>query len=413
MSTEKLRTQKVTKRSVGGVIGLTFLMVLLLVFPNVVYALTFRSPQQLGAGLDPSIAVDGSNVYAVYRSLQGAVCYPTSCFNDVFFTESTNGGASFSTPIDVSKDVYQSLWPVVASSGPYIYVAWENSTLSSNPQVVLSRSTDGGTTFGAATDLSNDVGYTQNIAVAASGSNVYIVWQDQTPGNYHVFYRLSTDYGADFSPTADLSNGPAGPPTLSLTASGSVYVAWTSGPGGVFVRRSTDGGNTFGATYTIAAQAGSRSLFATDSRVYAVWTQQVPRHKNIPAHYDVFFAESTNGGGTFSQAVDLSNSPGPDSYRPRVGVVGGTSIVYVAWLETTSSSSYSLFVSSSSNGGATFTSPPLKVSNSVYYAFGEYGDNGGYGQQYLAAPTGSSNVYLVWYQSVGGSNYEVYLARGS
>ncbi len=390
----------------------------LLVLPNVVYALTFSSPQQLGAGLDPSIAVDGSNVYAVWREvdLQGVVvCYPTYCFNDVFFTKSTDGGASFSTPIDVSKDVYQSLYPVVASSGgsSYIYVAWENSTASSNPQVVLSRSTDGGSTFGAATNLSNDAGYTQNIAVAASGSNVYVVWQDDTPGNFHVFYRLSTDYGADFYPTVDLSNGPAGPPTLSLTSSGSVYVAWTYGPGGVFVRRSTDGGNTFGATYTIAAKAGSRILFATDSIVYAAWTQQVPRYRNIPAHYDAFFAESTNGGGTFSQAVDLSNSPGPDSYRPRIGVVGGTGSVYVAWLEATSSSSYSLFLSSSSNGGATFTSPPLKVSSSVYYAFGEYGDNGGYGQQYLAAPSGSSNVYLVWYQNVGGSNYEVYLARGS
>ncbi len=391
-------------------------MVLLLVFPNVVYALTFQSPQQLGAGLDPSIAVDGSNVYAVWRSLQGAICYPTGCFNDIFFTKSSNGGASFSTPIDVSHDVYQSLWPVVASSGgnSYIYVAWENnSAFYNNPQVVLSRSTDGGSTFGAATDLSNDVGYTQNIALAASGSNVYIVWQDQTPGNYHVFYRLSTDYGVDFSPTVDLSNGPAGPPTLSLTASGSVYVAWTYGPGGVFVRRSMDGGNTFGATYTIAAQAGSRVLFATDSSVYAVWTQQVPRYRNIPSHYDVFFAESTNGGGTFSQGVNLSNSPGPDSYRPRIDAVSGTSNVYVAWLEATSSSSYSLFISSSGNGGATFTSPQLKVSSSVYYTFGEYGDNGGYGQQYLAAPTASSNVYLVWYQNVGGSNYEVYLARGS
>ncbi len=380
---------------------------LLLVLPGIAFALTFQPAQGLGVGLDPSIAVDGQNVYVVWRGTQGAVCYPTSCLNDVFFTQSTNGGASFSTPIDVSKDVYQSLYPVVASSGSNIYVAWENSTGSSNPQVVFSRSTDGGSTFSAAVDLSNDAGYTQNLIVAAAGSNVYLVWQDNAPGNFQILFRQSTDYGADFNPILNLSNGPAGAPTLSLTSS-SIYVAWTYGPGGVNVRRSTDGGTTFGGTYIIAAPAGSRVLFASDSNVYAVWAQQLPRHKNIPPHYDIFFTESTDGGKTFSTAINLSNGV-VNSYRPRISVSGGASI-YVAWIESTSYTSYSLFLSSSSNGGATFTSPPLMVSNSVSPYFSQ--DNGWYGQQYLAAY--GSNVYLVWYQQVQNTNsYEVYLALGS
>ncbi len=384
------------------------LLLFVLVFPGIAYALTFQQPQQLAAGvgccLDPSIAVDGQNVYVVWRGTEGAVCYPTYCLNDVFFTESTNGGASFSTPINVSHDVYSSLNPVVASSGSNIYVAWENSTLYSNPQAVFSHSTNGGSTFSAAVDLSNDAGYTQNLIIAASGSNVYVVWNDNTPGTQQIFYRLSTNYGADFSPVVNLSNAPAGPPTLSLTST-SIYVAWTYGGPGVYVRRSTDGGNTFGATYTIAAQAGSRVLFATDNNVYAVWTQLVPRYRNIPSHYQTFFAESTNGGSTFSTATNLSNSP-VDSYRPRIAVSGSS--VYVAWLDATSYSSYSLIIRSSSDGGVTFGSP-VTVSSAVtpYFSY----DNGLYGQQYLAVS--GSSVYLVWYQNPSDSYYEVYLARGS
>jgi len=388
------------------------IMALVLLFmqilPETAYALTFQPSQGLGAGLDPSIAVDGQNVYVVWRDTKGAVCYPTTCFNDIFFSESTNGGASFSTPINVSHDLASSLFPVIASSGSNIYVAWENSTLYSNPQVYFSRSTNGGSTFsGAAIDLSNDAGYTQNIAVASSGSDVYVVWQDNTPGNYQIFYRLSTDYGANFNPTVNLSNSPAGAPTLSLTST-SIYVAWTYGPGGVKVRRSTDGGNSFGGIYTIAAQAGSRVLFASDSNVYAVWPQQVPRDRNIPPHTDVFFSQSTDGGKTFSTAINLSKGV-VNSYRPRISVSGSGNI-YVAWLEATSYTYYSLFATSSSNGGAIFDSP-LLVSSAVSPYFSQ--DVLLYGQQYLAVS--GSNVYLTWYQEnpAGSANYEVYLARGS
>ena len=42
-------------------------------------------------------------------------------------------------------------------------------------------------------------------SIAVSG-NVYVVWKDNTPGNDEVFYRRSTDGGATFGSTVNLSN---------------------------------------------------------------------------------------------------------------------------------------------------------------------------------------------------------------
>ena len=385
---------------------------LLLLISPVAYALTFQPVQELGIGLSPSIAVDGLNVYVAWRDIRV-----------VLLTRSGDGGQSFSTPISVTNDINSSSFPVVAASGSYVYVAWLNINccpISGYPDIYFSRSTDGGISFGASINISNNPGDSQNAIVAAEGSNVYVVWQDDTPGNYDVFIRRSTDFGASFEPAINLSNSPANSGWISLSLTGSsIYVAWSEAfttPYGVkYVRRSTDGGATFGGTYSIStpAQTVPRVLFASDNNVYAVWLQQVPRVKNNPENYDVFFARSIDGGVTFSQPINISSNPS-DSWRPRISVSGST--VYVAWVDgglTVSKGQLDrtsdLFLRQSTDAGTTFGAA-VKVTDAADYTFRQ--DSVWYGQQYLAAAGG--NVYLVWYQQIPNTyTYEVYLRRGS
>jgi hypothetical protein len=64
-------------------------------------------------------------------------------------------------------------------------------------------------------------------------SNIYVVWTDNTPGNYEILFRKSTDDGNTFSSTINLSNNPG---TSLLSASTPqiavagwippVYVVW-------------------------------------------------------------------------------------------------------------------------------------------------------------------------------------------
>lgn len=67
-------------------------------------------------------------------------------------------------------------------------------------------STDGGATFGSTTNLSNNAGNSAFPAIAASGNNVYVVWHDDTLGNNEILYKKSTDGGANFGDITNLSN---------------------------------------------------------------------------------------------------------------------------------------------------------------------------------------------------------------
>ncbi len=40
---------------------------------------------------------------------------------------------------------------------------------------------------------------------AASGNNRFVAWYDNTPGNYEIFFRRSTDNGVTWKPTVNLS----------------------------------------------------------------------------------------------------------------------------------------------------------------------------------------------------------------
>lgn len=43
-------------------------------------------------------------------------------------------------------------------------------------------------------------------AVAATGNHVYVVWEENPPGSPEIWYRRSTNGGANFGGTVNLSN---------------------------------------------------------------------------------------------------------------------------------------------------------------------------------------------------------------
>ncbi|MGI0013927.1 MAG: sialidase family protein, partial [Nitrososphaera sp.] len=81
---------------------------------------------------------------------------------------------------------------------------------------------------------------------AASGSNRFVVWYDDTPGNYEIFFRRSTDNGATWKYTRNLSNNADVSNDPQLAVSGSnIYVVWSDyapGNADILSKRSTDGG---------------------------------------------------------------------------------------------------------------------------------------------------------------------------
>ena len=95
--------------------------------------------------------------------------------------------------------------PSIAESGNNVYVVWRDNTPGSY-DILYRRSTDGGASFGSTVNLSNNDGHSDLPAIATSGSNVYVVWFDNTPGNFEIFLRKSVNTGDTFGSTVNYSH---------------------------------------------------------------------------------------------------------------------------------------------------------------------------------------------------------------
>jgi hypothetical protein len=174
--------------------------------------------------------------------------------NDILFKRNT---ISFDPLIDIGDGDSPRAAPAVAASGNNVHVVWR-SLSGGRGEIVYRRSTDGGGDVrGGSGNLSSTVGESSAPAVAASGNNVYVVWSDNSPGNFEILYRRSTDGGASFGDTVNISDasGSAGPPNTApaVAASGNnVYVVWGDHGRNISYRRSTDGGADFGSTVHIS-----------------------------------------------------------------------------------------------------------------------------------------------------------------
>src|SRR6267143_85253 len=88
------------------------------------------------------------------------------------------------------------------------------------------------------------------VAVDSQGS-INIVWLDNTPSNYQIFFSGSIDRGATFSTPKNISNDPRGAdyPYMTVDSDDNINVAWVVSPRVVpriiFFSRSSDGGVTF------------------------------------------------------------------------------------------------------------------------------------------------------------------------
>jgi hypothetical protein len=256
---------------------------------------------------------------------------------------------SFSTTINLSNNPGTSSYPQIATSAGYQYVVWQDDT-PGRPNTFFRAGNHNGTSFGPMINLSPGTGWSQNPQIAATGNNVYTVWQDNSTRTFNILFRASLDNGASFGPNINLDNLRLDSTIPQVAASGNnVYVVWQQAgtKPQVYFAWSNNGGTSFTAI-NLSNDAGSAlspQIAASGNNVYVVWRD------NTPGNDDIFFAVSTTNGTSFSSTVNLSNNPG-ESFNPAI-TVSGTN-VYVAWPDNTPGF-YNILFRASTNGGSTFT----------------------------------------------------------
>jgi BNR repeat-like domain len=133
----------------------------------------------------------------------------------IFFVYSTDGGATFSAPENISANAHysQGSHPVVAPDGT-LYVFWDGSTrLASLDSTYMVKSTDGGATWSKPLSISTltDIPPLRNTAfrvnsypaaAAAPNGDLYATWATEVDNHSVAVYSKSTDAGQTWSDPA-------------------------------------------------------------------------------------------------------------------------------------------------------------------------------------------------------------------
>jgi hypothetical protein len=316
---------------------------------------------------------------------------------------------AFSPALNVSNDAGDSQVPQIAvDARGNINIVWRDNS-PGNSSVFFSRSSDGGATFSAPVNLSNNPGGSAlfpQIAVDSAG-NIYVAWFDSSAESPSIFFRRSTDGGTTFSPSF---SGPAvrWPIFLGVDRSGGIYLLWaaddSSGVPQVIFSRSIDGGATFSnltisnsATGVNTSSVGSSTpgYLALDSTgsINVVWIESAsPRGPNL-----ILFSRSTDNGASFSGPTRVTGSAGTLSGVSALGVDGSGNI-HVLWTASNAGVENS-FLSRSSDGGTTFAAENFQSGPSDSFPFG------------AMAVDSQGGINVVW--NSGGQNPVLYFARSA
>ena len=230
---------------------------------------------------NPRIRVAESNVYLVWNEMTGKA-------SDIFFSASTDKGDSFSIPINVSNNPLESLDAGIAVNENNIYLVWNQKTTNSS-DIFFSKSVDNGKTFSEPINLSDSKDFSQtgrDTQIALSGNNIFVVWYEGSENDSDVFFIKSVDGGFTFSKPINLSQTTGRSELAQIAANKeNLYVIWhdySQGNGDVFLRESTDSGDTFGSIRNLSQNEEESNIFVlgpqiflTNNQVYTVWQDRM------------------------------------------------------------------------------------------------------------------------------------------
>jgi hypothetical protein len=345
------------------------------------------SSPSTGDGWEPAIAADPSAPYVYAGWMQYAG-------NHVFiaFRVSSDGGATWGTmrPLfDVNQGQYD-ICLVTTSSGA-VYASYMQGN-----HIMFQKSTDHGATFTAPIQVSGGTWADKPwIATSANGNDVYITWT--TRGNLYAVnsHNAGNTWSAPLKVTNEsgmyyFSNGGTVLPNGTAVMVGSEYpesgnVTGQTGPIPIAVFRTTNGGTSWtrsvpdtlftGATYATS----SVTTVASDANGTLVLVYSGSLAVGGNGH--VFVRRSTDSGATWSARTELTNSAGGADATSVAAAGKGNGQFAVTWMDARTGA-WNVFYRGSTDGGSTWSADvdisdatggaPYKTASGFGLPYGDY-----------------------------------------
>ena len=293
--------------------------------------------------------------------------------HSLYVSRSTDGGNTFSEPVSATGDhevhILRVERPAIAANDKgQVGVAWlELDFEGGNNKIWYALSEDSGQTFGSAQLVGEDPpGESAMVQVLLdSTGDPILTWLS---GNDLHFAR-SPDQGKSFSLAKTIGQGACEccQPDLILTEDQLMigYRALDSDESGAFrdaaLIRSLDGGETFEPVsfatdshwYINACPISGPSMAVHDKSIYMTWMDGRAVAPDNLLSSDVWFAESTDNGQTFSSNVKVSTGASTHNFLPKTAVGPGGRI-HLVWQAI---SPDAIYYATSDDLGHTFSAP--------------------------------------------------------
>jgi hypothetical protein len=349
-----------------------------------------------GDSMMPAVAIDsGDGIHVVWQDL-------TSGIAEICYKRSLSGGTTWSAIKILTWNSGASQYPAVAAdSSNRIHVVWQDDT-PGNAEIYYMKSGDRGTTWGAARRLTWEYGASGRPAIVVdSADRIHVAWQDDKTGTTEIYYRQSTDAGENWSAVRRLTwtSGISEYPALAVGSGTNIYVVWhddTPGNLEIYFKRSTDGGTTWDAAKRLSWTSGD------------CWAPDIAKGSGNAllvvycSEYDIFIKKSTDGGSSWSIAKRLTwNTENVGT----VVAVDSMNTIHLMWQRDYVHDEYDIFYKKSTDGGTTWSYAVDLTSSG--------GKMNGRSCGPAVAVDSSNTVYFVWYDEPYIDNFEIFCKKST
>jgi hypothetical protein len=352
-----------------------------------------------GFSFAPDIVVDSAgNPHIVWND-------DTPGNYEIYHKKSFDGGATWATSRNLTWNSGGSYSPAITfdSSGNF-HLFWGDDT-PGNSEIYNKKSTDGGATWTTGKRFTWTSGNSASPAIALDSSgNFYLFWEDNTPGNFEIYYKKSADGGATWTTGKRLTwhSGDLWGKDIAVDSSGNLHLAWCDhidlSHSDIYYKKSTDGGTTWSTsqrlTWTSASSLAPAITADGYGNLHVVW-----REESTPSgNWEIYYKKSPDGGTTWLTSQRLTWTSG-GSIDPDIAVDSSGNL-HLVWAGDPPSEPYALelYYKKSTDGGTAWTS-----GQRLTWVTGLL-------NQPVIAIDSYDNLHVVFYVATGG-NSEIYYKK--
>ncbi|HEY6333903.1 MAG TPA: sialidase family protein [Blastocatellia bacterium] len=318
------------------------------------------------------------NIFVAYQHEAYEAIYgnPGNSLGNIALTVSTDGGATFSTPVDISKGIASpalvGLDIDTAGEISFTFMSTASSGLTTVESVF---SQDGGKTFATPRTISRGISNVTSVSEASDGTGNELLGflgsPAGDPNKGRIYVCASYNGGRNFSPPSsispveDLISGPS----VALGHDGMAYVAYSqlSGKPGVQLAIAAHG-TSFGPsalvtppdTSLLSLSPPALALDSNDNIFIAFNTAGIATFQSTTAS-PVGLIRSFDQGKSFSIPVLCTNAFSSSLSSIALEIAAGGTVA-LAWPDYLTGYSANMLLAFSTDGGVTFA-PSINVSN--------------------------------------------------